>query len=391
MLNLPLPDADALAQSARLLSLIEDEITAAGGWIPFYRYMELALYAPELGYYSGGARKFGEGGDFVTAPELTPLFGQTLAVQVEQIMRASAPMLIEAGAGSGLLAADLLCELERRGCLPERYGILELSSTLRARQRETLIARAPRLAERVYWLDTLPETFSGAVLANEVLDAMPLHVVIWRDSLVFERGVTLAAGEADKSGRLLWADRPARGAVLEAARRLPLPPGADEYVSEINLAGAAWVATWGTRLRCGALLLIDYGYPQAAFYLPSRSRGTLMCHYRHRAHDDPFLWPGLTDITGSVDFTAMADAGFNAGLDVLGYIGQGQFLLNCGVLDCLARREQEGSAAYARAAGAVQKLTLPGEMGELFKVLALGRGVDAPLSGFSQGDRTHAL
>lgn len=389
---LPAPDVDALAQSACLLSLIEDEISAAGGWIPFYRYMELALYAPGLGYYSGGARKFGEGGDFVTAPELTPLFGQTLAAQVAEIMCASAPMVIEVGAGSGLLAVDLLHELERRGCPPERYGILELSADLRARQRETLVARAPRLAERVVWLDALPETFSGAVLANEVLDAMPLHVLVWRDGRVFERGVTLAA---DESKCLVWAERPAQGAVLEAAQRLPLPPeasaDANEYVSEINLAGAAWVAEWGTRLRCGALLLIDYGYPRDAFYLPSRARGTLMCHYRHRAHDDPFLWPGLTDITGSVDFTAMAEAGFNAGLEVLGFIGQGQFLLNCGMLDGLARREAEGGVAYARAAGAAQRLTLPGEMGDLFKVLALGRGIDAPLQGFARGDRTHTL
>jgi SAM-dependent MidA family methyltransferase len=390
MLDLPVPDPDPLAQSARLLALIEREIDAAGGWIPFHRYMEMALYAPGLGYYSGGTRKFGEGGDFVTAPELTPLFGQTLAAQVEEIMRASAPELIEVGAGSGLLAVDLLRELERRDCLPEHYGILELSGELRARQRETLAARVPELAARVRWLDALPESFSGAVVANEVLDAIPPHVIVRCEAGIFERGVT--RGEAD--GALAWADRPTRDAVLKAAQRLPWPApedcGADEYVTEINLAASAWIAAWGARLRCGALLLIDYGYPRDAFYLPSRSRGTLMCHYRHRVHDDPFLWPGLVDMTASVDFTAMAEAGFDAGLEVLGYTSQGQFLLNCGLLDHLARRGTEGVDG-ARAAGAAQKLIQPREMGELFKVLALGRGINAPLVGFARGDRVHTL
>jgi SAM-dependent MidA family methyltransferase len=395
--HLPVPDAAALAQSARLVALIADDIAAAGGWIPFYRYMELALYAPGLGYYSGGARKFGEGGDFITAPELTPLFGQTLAVQVEEIMRASAPEVIEAGAGSGLLAADLLLELDHRGCLPEHYGILELSGELRARQLETLRQRAPGLVARVHWLDTLPEAFSGVVLGNEVLDAMPLHVIAVRDGNIFERGVTQGGAVSPKPPEVpeapfIWADRPAHGAVLEAAKRLPpLPASEGDYLTEINLAAEAWIATWGTRLRQGALLLIDYGYSRSDFYLPSRSQGTLMCHYQHRAHDDPFLWPGLADITGSVDFTAMAEAGFDAGLDVLGYANQGQFLLNCGLLDCLARRGPEGSVDYIRAANAVQRLTLPREMGELFKVLALGRGIDEPLLGFARGDRVHTL
>ncbi|MDR3213627.1 MAG: SAM-dependent methyltransferase [Azoarcus sp.] len=392
MLDFPAPDADALEQSSRLVALMRDEIAAFGGWMPFYRYMELALHAPGLGYYAGGMSKFGAGGDFVTAPELTPLFGQALAAQAGEIMRASARDMIEVGAGSGHLAADLLLELERRDCLPERYGILELSAELRARQREMLARRIPRLAARVHWLDTLPETFSGVVVANEVLDAMPLHVIAVRDGTIFERGVALAASDAARA--FVWADRPARGAVLDAALRLPLPPGdgvGGEYVTEINLAAAAWISAWSGRLRKGAMLLIDYGYPRDEFYLPSRACGTLMCHYRHRAHDDPFLWPGLADVTGSVDFTAMAEAGFDAGLDVLGYASQGQFLLNCGLLDCLARRGPQDSADYIRAAGAVQRLTLPREMGEVFKVLALGRGIDAPLLGFASGDRTHAL
>ena len=391
MSSLPQPSADALAQSARLLETIEAELAAAGGWIPFARYMELALYAPGLGYYSGGARKFGPGGDFITAPELTPLFGQALAAQVEQVMRASAPELIEVGAGTGLLAADLLLELERRDCLPERYGILELSGELRERQFDTLAAKAPHLAVRVQWLDALPERFAGAVVANEVLDVMPVHLVVSRAEGLFERGVAIAADAAGVR-RLCWADVPAAGAVAEGARALALPvPQSGEYVTELNLAGKAWVAAWAERLQAGALLLIDYGYPRAEYYLPSRSGGTLLCYYRHHAHGDPFLWPGLNDITAFVDFTAVAEAAYGAGLDVLGYANQAQFLFNCGVLDCLERRGARESADYIRAARAVQRLTAPQEMGELFKVIALSRGIDGPLLGFVRGDRTHAL
>lgn len=386
MSSLPPPSADALEQSNALVQLLQAEIRAAGGWISFARYMELTLYAPGLGYYSGGARKFGPGGDFITAPELTPLFGQALASQVEQVMRASAPQVIEVGAGTGLLAADLLLELELRGCLPDSYGILELSGELRERQFDTLAQKAPHLASRVAWLDSLPEHFSGAVVANEVLDVMPVHLVVARADGLFERGVTFAGDS------LRWADEPAAGAVREAAQALELPvPERGEYVTEINLAGAAWVAAWAERLRQGAMLLIDYGYPRAEYYLPSRSGGTLLCYYRHHAHGDPFLWPGLNDITAFVDFTAVAEAAFAAGLDVLGYTTQAQFLFNCGVLDCLARRGPEEKAEYIRAARAVQRLTAPQEMGELFKVLAVARGLAEPLLGFVRGDRLHAL
>lgn len=386
-MSLPTPAADALAQSERLSERIAATIRAEGGWLPFSRYMELALYAPGLGYYSGGARKFGPGGDFITAPELTPLFGQALAAQVEQVMRMSQPRVIEVGAGTGLLAADLLLELERRGCVPERYAILELSGELRERQFDTLAQKTPHLAGRVCWLDTLPERFAGAIVANEVLDVMPVHLVVAREGQLFERGVALG-----RTGRACWADRPAEGAVGAAALALGLPmPSDGEYVTELNLAARAWVAAWADRLEAGALLLIDYGYPRAEYYLPSRSSGTLLCYYRHRAHGDPFAWPGLNDITAFVDFTAVAEAAHDAGLDVLGYANQAAFLLNCGVLECLARRGSRESADYIRAARAVQRLTTPQEMGELFKVLAIGRGIDAPLLGFARGDRLHTL
>jgi SAM-dependent MidA family methyltransferase len=380
---LPEPSPDASASSSRLLDHIAKEIERAGGWLPFDRYMALALYTPGLGYYSGGARKFGAAGDFVTAPELSPLFAQCLAAQVTQIMAASAPRLLEAGAGSGILAAELLAELERLGALPERYDILELSGELRARQQETIRARVPHLAPRVAWLDALPDSFSGALVANELLDALPVRLVAWREDGVFERGV-----RRDDNGGFAWEERPATGALLAVSQGLTFvrPP----YVSEIALAARAWVAEWGRILQKGALLLIDYGFPQREVYHPQRAEGTLMCHYRHHAHGDPFWLPGLNDLTAHVDFTAMAEAGHEAGLDVLGYTSQAQFLLNCGLAPLLEAQQADG-ARYAALASGAQKLISPAEMGELFKVLALGKGIDEALLGFARGDRMHSL
>lgn len=386
-MNLPQPSPDALEQSGRLVTRLRSLIDAQGGWISFATYMAEALYAPGLGYYSGGARKFGPGGDFITAPELTPLFGQALATQIQQIMELSAPHIIEAGAGTGLLAADLLLELEHRGALPESYAILEVSGELRERQFDTLAAKAPHLASRVSWLDDLPKQFSGAIVANEVLDVMPVHLIAWRPDGIFERGVAV-----DAEGGFVWADRPVAGKVAEAAAALDIPlPEEGEYVSELNLAGRAWIGELAAGLTHGAMLLVDYGYPRAEYYLGSRSTGTLMCYFRHHAHADPFLWPGLNDITAFVDFTAAAEAGFEAGLDVLGYTDQANLLYNCGVLACLARRAPEDSVDYIRAAKAVQRLTGPHEMGELFKVIAMGKGIEQPLIGFLRGDRLHTL
>lgn len=381
-MTLPTPDADAVASSVRLQALIAERILQAGGWIPFSRYMELALYAPGLGYYSGGARKFGAAGDFVTAPELSPLFAQCLAAQLEQILAAGEPRILEAGAGSGALAAGLLQALERSGTLPECYEILELSGELRARQGETLRSRVPQLIDRVVWLDRLPETFSGAVVANELLDALPTEVVAWREEGIFARGV------CNKDGGFAWRERPAEGTLLAVAQGLTFPA---PYVSEINLAARAWVSEWGRILRQGVLLLIDYGFPQREYYHPQRAEGTLMCHYRHHAHGDPFWLPGLNDITAHVDFTAVAEAGYEAGLAVLGYASQGQFLLNCGLAERLSDQQTGGAAAYAALASGAQKLVSPAEMGELFKVIALGRGLDTPLLGFQRGDRSHML
>jgi SAM-dependent MidA family methyltransferase len=395
--DLPEPSPDARAASEALTRIITAEIAACGGWMSFARYMELALYAPGLGYYSGGSHKFGdyhEGGDFLTAPELTPLYGRALARQVAPILAASSPLVMEAGAGSGKLAADLLLALDALGCTPERYQILELSGELRARQQATLAEQAPQFADRVEWLDELPEKFSGCLVGNEVLDAMPTHALRWEDKdgngegsepNVLERGVGL------DDGHLVVAERPATGALLAAARAMPvLAP----YRGEISLAARAWVSELARRLEKGAMLLIDYGLPRHELYHPQRDGGTLRCHYRHRVHEDAFWFPGLSDITSHVDFTAVAEAGFDAGLDVLGYISQANFLLNCGIGELLAQGVgADGTATKTdlRARGAVNVLISPNEMGELFKVIALGRGVPGPLVGFARGDRVHVL
>jgi len=385
-MSLPVPAAAALAHCRRLQERLAEEIAAAGGWLSFVRYMELALYAPGLGYYAGGAHKFGAAGDFVTAPELGPLFARTLATQAVQAMAASAPAILEAGAGSGRLAADLLCELAARGALPERYFILELSADLRERQQQTLAAAVPHLLPRVEWLQRLPARFDGLVLANELLDALPVHLVRWNDDGIVERGVVVAdAGFA-------WQERPATGPLQARAQALAEETGiGGGYLSEVGLAATAWTASWADIIGHGVLLLIDYGFPRREFYHPQRREGTLMCHYRHHAHPDPFYLPGLQDITAHVDFTAIAEAATEAGLDFLGYTTQAAFLFNCGLTDVLARTPAEQPVRYLPLAGAAQKLTSPAEMGELFKVIALGRGVAEPLIGFVSGDRSASL
>jgi SAM-dependent MidA family methyltransferase len=348
-----------------MLARIAHEIESHGGWISFARYMQLALHEPGAGYYAGGARKFGPQGDFVTAPELGRLFGRTLARQLRQF---ELPVL-EFGAGTGALAETLLNEH------PFDYSILETSAELRSRQ-------SARLGERVRFLEELPERFRGVVIANEVLDAMPVHAVAWRETGIVERGVSIS------HGKLSWAEKPASGGVLEAARRIEVPV---PYESEINLAAPAWMKTLAERLEQGMILVIDYGFPRREYYHPQRSMGTLMCHYRHRAHGDPFAHPGEEDITAHVDFSAIAAAAREAGLEVLGYATQAQFLVNCGITEVLSEVNEANALHYAPIAAEAQKLLSPAEMGELFKVLAVGRGVAGPLLGFARGERSHTL
>ena len=382
--TLPAPPAEAKALSARLEALIRTEIEAAGGWLSFARYMELALYAPGLGYYSAGSVKLGREGDFVTAPELSPLFAKCLARQVAQLLEAGLPDVIELGAGSGALAAQLLSALTALGRLPERYLILEVSADLRERQREHIGACVPELVGRVQWLEVLPSNLHAVLVANEVLDAIPTQMIRTRGGTIDEVGVTIGP----KGRGFERSYRPVTGALLRAAASLVLP---DDYETEINLAVRAFVKSFARVLARGALLFIDYGFPAAEYYHPQRSRGTLMCHYRHHAHDDPFVLPGLQDITAHVDFTAVASAGVDAGSSVLGYTTQAQFLVNAGITEILAETPAENVRAYAPLAAQAQKLLSPAEMGELFKVIALGRGIELPLIGFARGDRTHTL
>ncbi|MEW6562532.1 MAG: SAM-dependent methyltransferase [Pseudomonadota bacterium] len=384
MSALPPPTADGLAHSNRLRDAIQHEIALQGGWIPFSRFMELALYAPGLGYYTAGARKFGAAGDFTTAPEMSALFGRTVARQLAEIMAQSSRHILELGAGSGKLAADILTELEAQGQLPEQYSILEVSADLRERQQETIRNRLPHLIDRVQWLDMLPEQWSGALVANEVLDALPVHIIHWRERDIAERGVVSAGESFD------WHAHPVdNAALLEAAQALKLP---ENYISEISLAARGLIRSLSERLQQGAMLWIDYGFGAREYYHPQRSQGTLMCHYRHHAHGDPFFLPGLQDLTAHVDFTAVAEAAIDGGAQLLGYTSQAHFLLNAGILDTLrASASPDDAAAFLPLSGQVQKLTSPAEMGELFKVIALGKGIDAPLSGFIRGDFSRLL
>jgi SAM-dependent MidA family methyltransferase len=384
-LEFPAPPPEAAAVSAALARLIANEIAAGGGWISFARYMELALYAPGLGYYMAGARKLGHDGDFVTAPEISPLFGRTLARQFAALIGAGLDEILEIGAGSGALAADLLLELDRLGNPPRRYLILELSPDLRSRSRDTLAARAPRHLERVAWLNGLPPAFSGIVVGNEVLDAMPVHRVIRRRGGTFEGCVQYD----EQSGRFLDMDRAAGTAVRDAVSDLALPGG--PYQTEIQLAARGFMRSLGGAVDRGVALIFDYGYPRHEYYHPQRVSGTLMCHYRHRAHGDPFFLPGLQDITSHIDFTAIARAGADVGMELLGYTTQAQFLVNCGLTGILGETPAEEVATYAPLATQVQTLTSPAEMGELIKVIALGKGVSQQLLGFASGDKSHTL
>ncbi len=404
--SLPAPGADALAQSEALIDLIRERIFAAGGWLPFDRYMDLALYAPGLGYYSGGAMKFGkraeDGSDFVTAPELSPLFARTLARPVAQALHKSGTRrVMEFGAGTGKLAAGLMNALVALGVEFDSYAIVDLSGELRARQRETIAALAPALASKVEWLDALPDAFEGVVIGNEVLDTMPVRLVVRKLGAWHERGVVLL------NDRFAFDDRPIASFTSfasECASDVSLeaidaaideanddePPFA-EYLSETHEAAHAFTRTVCTMLTRGAAFFIDYGFPRREFYHAQRATGTLMCHYRHRAHADPFLYPGLQDITAHVEFTGIAEAGVETGADLLGFASQARFLMNAGITDVLDELDLADAKRFLPAANAVQKLLSEAEMGELFKVIAFSRGIADTLDAFVTGDRSHTL
>ncbi len=381
--SLPTPSAEALAHSQQLLDLIQSHIVQAGGWLSFAAFMHTALYTPQLGYYSGGGKKFGVGGDFVTAPELSPLFGLTVANQVAEVLAQTGGDVLELGAGTGRLALKVLQGLQGQAQLPDHYYILDVSAHLRQVQQETLQADLPpEVFARVQWLDALPAQFTGVVLGNEVLDAIAVHLVVKKEGQWLERGVMFEGG-------LQWQDRPLENQTLVSHLPADLPEG---YLTEVCPAANGLIASLANRLQQGMILMLDYGFGAREYYHPQRNQGTLMCHYQHYAHDNPLTLLGLQDITAHVNFTAIAETALENGLECLGYVNQAQFLINAGITDFLKQMPNDlTDGRYLRAASAVQKLVSPAEMGELFKVIALTKHLAPPLLGFVMGDKRHTL
>jgi len=378
-MQLPVPSNDALFASDALVALIKQEINSSDGWITFARFMEIALYAKGLGYYAGGSAKLGKDGDFTTAPELTPLFGATLANFAAELGGAKPLQILEFGAGTGKLAQHILSALAAKGKRVAQYVIVELSAQLRVRQ-QILLERFPQ----VCWLDAPPPTFAGLVVANEVLDAMPVSLVVKTQNGWCERGVIHSGagfGFEDRACKAELVDQ------IPDAELLPIG-----YLTEVHPVQSGWMRTLADMLLAaegGAAVLIDYGFPAAEYYLSQRAQGTLMCHYRHHAHADPFFYPGLQDITAHVDFTQMARVASSSGLSVVHYSSQAAFLLSAGLADLMGR-DADDVKGWLPQANAVQKLTSPAEMGELFKVLVVGAGVSLPPR-FERHDRRFRL
>ncbi len=389
--QLPQPSPEAIAHSLQLQKLILEQINHAGGEITFTEYMRLALYAPGLGYYSAGAQKFGSAGDFVTAPEISSLFGKAIAKQCQEILLITqGNTLFELGAGSGILAATLLLELENLSCLPDQYLILEISADLQQRQKETLQQQCPHLLSRVRWLNSWPTSpLSGVIIANEVIDAMPVHRFYLNEGKIMEYYVTA------QNEKFNWhLNNPSSELLLNALQNIEnnYLPNINHYSSEINLTIPAWITDLSKCLLNGVILLIDYGFPKAEYYLADRSNGTLMCHYRHRAHDNPFFWPGLQDITAHVDFTLIAEAAVSAGLSIAGFTSQASFLIGCGVIEYFQHALNNADPIEQfNLQQQLKQLTLPNEMGEIIKVIGLSSGIDTPLCGFSWQDRRFSL
>ncbi len=377
--------AETALISQRLAEWIRAEIRVQGGTLAFDRFMELVLYAPDLGYYVAGAARFGRSGDFITAPELSPLFGRCLAVQcAEALKRLDGGDLLEYGPGSGALAVQLLSELERLGCLPNRYWLLELNPELREQQRALIQSVLPHLYERCLWPRDQVEGFSGVVIANEVLDALPVQrFCVGEDGAVLEMAVIERDGKFAESAIPIISPGLHQAVAQLQARGLASAPG---YTSEINLRLGPWFAALSQGLERGLVLLIDYGYPRAEYYHSSRSMGTLMCHYRHQAHSDPFVYLGLQDITAHVDFSAVAEAGMAAGLDLAGFTTQAHFLIGCGIERYLAAMGEDPNLLLA-----AKQLLLPSAMGERFKVLAFSKRLSGPWCGFGVRDLSDRL
>jgi len=381
---LPKPDEAAQAHSQQLSKVICAEIEHKGGAISFARFMERALYAPGLGYYSAGARKFGEQGDFITAPELSDLFSHCVARQCRQVLAIiDNPSIVEFGAGSGRMACAILKELERLDALPVSYLIVEVSADLRERQQALIKQQLPEFIDRVHWLESLPATFKGVVLANEVLDALPVRRFHINGNSINEMCVGY------ENDQFVWSAQPADDDLVKTVNTIQdvlYEKMSDGYTSEVCMVANAWIKSVADTLDEGAVLLIDYGYPRHEYYHPQRTDGSLMCYYQHRRHSDPLKLIGLQDITAHVDFTSIAEAANQAGLVVAGFTTQACFLLGNGLDEMVASSDLDNQRAHLRLMQQVKRLTLPGEMGELFKVMALTRSVDEPLKGFTLKD-----
>ncbi len=388
--DLPLPNDEAKAHSLRLVKQLQDQIDSAGGQISFEAYMQSALFMPELGYYRCGTEKFGALGDFITAPEISALFAQSLAQFIKSTGIGSA--VLEVGAGTGLMAKGILQALDKQSALPDTYYILELSAELRERQRQTL-SLIPNLLDRVKWLDRLPDDFCGVVVANELLDAMPVTRFRLSDEKIFEQQVIFNNGVFEY--RYIETAKARLLARVEELKQQTSIGEVSEYLSEINFIAEDWLKSLAGHLSSAVVLLIDYGYPRSAYYHAQRNMGTLMCHFQHRAHPDPLILTGIQDITAFIDFTAMADAALEADMEVRGFATQAHFLLNLGLLDMLDSNKtettQEDLIEFLKSSGEVKRLTLPGEMGETFKVMALAKNYAGEMSGFEQYDIRHLL
>ncbi len=386
MLGFPPPEPAALELSEQLQAKIRQRILTKGGSISFANFMHMALYEPGLGYYSAGSAKFGSAGDFITAPETSSLFGRCFARQIHQVFQElDQKIILEFGAGSGRLACDVLKELEKLHALPDTYLILEVSADLRERQQQLIKTQLPHLMDKVEWLDSLPdEKFSGVVLANEILDAMPIERFQITAEGIQEQQVTFDSGQFSYTNKL------ASNTLITAVESIcvDLPLG---YTSEINRSLPAWFNGISNSLSCGVIFCVDYGYTQRDYYHPERINGTLICHYRHRSHDDPFFAIGLQDLSASVDFTSTADAAFNNGLSVAGYTTQAMFLLACGLTELLEDEKEHNPEQYLLFSQQAKTLTLPAEMGEPFKVIGLTKQLDIPLLGFEINDMLDRL
>jgi len=393
--NLPLPDEEMSAHSLQLSQFIRDVIDKSAGAIPFEQFMHLVLYSPGLGYYSAGSRKFGAEGDFVTAPEISAIFSQCLARNCQQVLAQLAPAdILEVGAGTGVMARDILAYLESQQCLPEHYFILEVSADLRARQRESIAVSLPHLLDRVVWLDALPQDgFRGVVVGNEVIDAMPVHLFRLEEEA---RVMELYVEWRDEENGFAFCDREiVQGELFDSIVRLKENLAADTlypgYLSEVNLQCQAWLKSIANMISEGVLLLVDYGFPAHEYYHPDRKEGTLMCHYRHHSHDNPLLLLGLQDITAHVDFSALASGGRLSGLDLKGYTSQAQFLLSSGLDNLVAQSDPNDIRRHMALVQEVKKLVMPNEMGELFKVIAMSKNFSDELMGFAQFDLSDRL